>query len=410
MARALTCIGRFTLHSYPSISPASLNRHRHRRKHPNHHTPVRIVWLFEYPTLNGGERSLLATLPALRRADIEPVALAPAAGPLAAELARRGIEQAAFDVFAAGKRRSRDELRNLLAERLASLAPALLHANSLSMGRLSGPVADALGMPSIAHLRDILRLNKAAIGDLNCHTRLLAVSQATRDVHLRQGIDARRTEVCYNGVDLEQFRPRPPSGWLHRQLNLPADAILIGSIGQIILRKGQDVLLRAAARLRARAAGPHWLVVGARHSQKTETVEYEATLRAYVREQGLNKRVHFLGTLNQVEQMLPELTLLVHAARQEPLGRVLLEAAATGVPCVATNVGGTQEIFPTSCHARLVSPNDEAALATAVEALLESPQDRQNMARLARRHMEHLFDAEAAGRRQIEHYHALASL
>ncbi|MGH7134733.1 MAG: hypothetical protein ACREHD_03275, partial [Pirellulales bacterium] len=56
-----------------------------------------MAWLFEYPTLNGGERSLLTTLSVLREEAIEPVALAPAKGPLAAELARQNIEHLSFD-------------------------------------------------------------------------------------------------------------------------------------------------------------------------------------------------------------------------------------------------------------------------------------------------------------------------
>ena len=57
-------------------------------------------------------------------------------------------------------------------------------------------------------------------------------------------------------------------------------------------------------------------------------------------------RVHFLGNRHDVAQLLSECTALVHAARQEPLGRVLLEAAACGTAVVATDVGGTREIFP----------------------------------------------------------------
>lgn len=365
---------------------------------------VRVCWLFEYPTLNGGERSLLATLPGLRHAGIEPVALAPASGPLAAELVRQGIEHVAFDLFESGQKRSREASRLLLAECLKSLAPELLHANSLSMGRLSGPVAQALRVASIAHLRDILCLNNAAVGDLNCHTRLLAVSQATLDYHLRQGLE--RTHVCHNGVDLKRFRPRPPSGWLHRRLNLPSEAVLAAAIGQIILRKGQDVLVRAAARLGSRLPDLHWLVVGERHSEKAETVAYEAALHTAVREAGLTRNVHFLGTCERVEDLLPELTLLVHAARQEPLGRVLLEAASSGVPCVATDVGGTREIFPTAAHARLVPPNDDGALAAAVAALLESPQDRERQVHAARRRIELVFDAQTSSQQLRDHYRA----
>ena len=64
-------------------------------------------------------------------------------------------------------------------------------------------------------------MSRQAIADLNCHSRLLAVSEATRQFHVAQGLAGEKTFVLYNGIDLEQFRPRPPTGYLHRQLGLP---------------------------------------------------------------------------------------------------------------------------------------------------------------------------------------------
>ncbi|HQU47485.1 MAG: hypothetical protein B7Z73_05130 [Planctomycetia bacterium 21-64-5] len=365
---------------------------------------LKVAWLFEYPTLLGGERSLLATLPCLRQADIEPVALAPPDGPLAEALAGCGIEHRSFDVHARDQAMSREQLRQELRSLLEDLRPALLHANSLSMGRLSGAVVEAAGIPSIAHLRDVVGLSAAAVADLNRHARLLAVSQATREFHLKQGICAERTQVCYNGVDLNVFCPLARTGWLHRKLGLPEDLVLAASIGQVVMRKGHDVLVRAAARVKDRLPVLHWLVVGERHSQKAEAVEYEASLHASIEAAGLARRSHFLGTIDHVERVLPEVTLLVHPARQEPLGRVLLEAAASGVACIATDVGGTSEIFPEATMARLVPPNDDYSLAKAMVQLIESPAERQAMGCSARRRMEETFGVEQAARALAGHY------
>jgi glycosyltransferase involved in cell wall biosynthesis len=370
---------------------------------------LRVAWLFEYPTLHGGERSLLATLPVLRREQIEPSALAPPDGPLANELARSGVPLVPFDVAERGRRLSRDVLRASLLEQLTALRPAVLHANSLSMGRLSGPVARDAGVPSIAHLRDIVGLSAGAVADLNCHTRLLAVSQATREFHVRQGVAADRAHVCYNGVDLDVFRPRPPTGWLHRGLGLPNDALLVATIGQLVMRKGHDVLVRAAARIKDRLPAVHWLIIGERHSQKPEALAYEASLHAAVAEAGLTRRFHFLGTLGNVADVLPELDLLLHPAQQEPLGRVLLEAAAAGVPIVATDVGGTREIFPNPTIARLVGPNDDEALAAAMVELIECPLAREKLSLAARRRMEEQFDISQAAEALVQHYRAAAS-
>lgn len=369
---------------------------------------MRVAWLFEYPTLHGGERSLLASLGVLRREGIEPVALAPSKGPLADHLAQQGVAHWPFDIVRGGRRAPIDDLRQTLLSQLDAIDAALLHANSLSMGRLAGPVAQAANRPSIAHLRDIIGLSAAAAADLNCHTRLLAVSRATRDFHLRQGVDEDRTHVCCNGVDLELLRPRAATGWLRRRLGLPDDAVLAATIGQLVMRKGHDVLVRAAALLQHRLPRLHWLMIGERHSQKPEAIAYEASIHAQISAAGLPGRFHFLGTLENVAPVLPELTLLVHPARQEPLGRVLLEAAAAGVPCVATDVGGTCEIFPDAGMARLVPANNEQALAAAIAELLLSPAERATMARAARRRIERHFGIERASRELIGHYHAVA--
>ena len=186
---------------------------------------------------------MLSTLDGIARAGYEVRVAAPSAGPLADALHNAGVAVVAFEPRdATGVRLPLVELRHQLAEILRKHHPALLHANSLAMGRLSGPVAMDLSLRSISHLRDIVTLSRQAIDDLNCHNRLLAVSEATRQFHLAQGLAEEKTFVLHNGVDLEVFRPRPPTGYLHRQLGLDSDVPLIGTIGQISLRKGHDVL------------------------------------------------------------------------------------------------------------------------------------------------------------------------
>jgi glycosyltransferase involved in cell wall biosynthesis len=100
--------------------------------------------------------------------------------------------------------------------------------------------------------------------------------------------------------------------------------------------------------------------------------------------------------------------LLLHTARQEPLGRVLLEAAASGLPVVATDVGGTPEIFPADAHgAMLVRPGDVPAVVEAVAHLLSDEQLRQAVGRAARARAEAVFDVQAAAGRVITEYYAV---
>jgi glycosyltransferase involved in cell wall biosynthesis len=351
---------------------------------------------------------MLATLDGVRAGGFSPTVIAPSDGPLAMELATRGIELIPFQFRAAdGTRITQSRLREQLAEILRRRRPALLHANSLAMGRLSGPVAADCELPSIAHLRDIIRLSAQAVADLNRHRRLLAVSAATRDFHVAGGLDAEKTHVLYNGVDLDQFRPRPPTGYLHRELGLPGDAQLIGTIGQIGLRKGQDVLLEATKAIVTRQSAVHFLIVGERNSEKDESRTYEEKMRTITDSSCLG-RAHFLDRREDVASLLNELTLLVHSARQEPLGRVLLEAAACGVAVVASDVGGTREIFPAEVDAvRLVPPDDPGRLAAALLELLGNRLLRERLGAAARQCAEERFDIRKTVGKLIQHYESL---
>src|SRR5688572_30380797 len=99
----------------------------------------RVLVLCEYPTLNGGERSLLAVLPAIQRAGWEVEALCPPTGPLAEAFQQRGVWLPSPRLRGEGpgmRGFDGEALRSLLATRNYDL----IHANSLSMGRLSGPM------------------------------------------------------------------------------------------------------------------------------------------------------------------------------------------------------------------------------------------------------------------------------
>lgn len=360
----------------------------------------RIALLFEYATLNGGERSMLACIDWLlhHEPQLEFVAIAPATGRLADALSARNIPVKTWNESdSTGTAPENRELA--LLEALQQYQPQLLHANSLSMGRLTGRLAPRLSIPTSAHLRDILKLSRAAIADLNQNHRLIAVSQATQDAHVGQGMDGSRITVVHNGVDLDLFQPRPATGLLHRELSLPTDSLLLATIGQIGLRKGQDVLAAAAAEIVRNIPQAHFLLLGERSSTKTESIEFEKSIEAKFAERELAGRLHRLGYRDDMPDLMSEFDIVVHPANQEPFGRVLLEAAASGVPVVATHVGGTAEIVIDGVTGLLVPPRDPPALAAAVSRLLADSSARQAMRTAARNHAVHRFDVATAAQK-----------
>jgi glycosyltransferase involved in cell wall biosynthesis len=368
----------------------------------NDNAPLRVSIVFEFPTLHGGERSLLAAIDELRRTgdDVAFTAFAPARGPLAEALAARGIEHWPWSMRDEhGERRRAGEAEAELREGLSTLVPDVIHANSLAMGRVLGRLHDRLASPTTVHLRDIVGLSAAAIAALNRNARLIAVSEATRAFHVSQGLDAARTTVIYNGVDLHEFQPRPKTGELHRELGVPPACRLVAAIGQIGLRKGWDVLAEAVPIILATMRDVHFVFVGARHSNKPESRRYEADVKRRLQEAGVANRVHWVGERSDVNRLLNEIELLVHAAHQEPLGRVLIEALASGAPIIATDVGGTREIIEPELSGRLIAPRDSSALAAAAVDVLSNACIARRFRQESRLQAERQFDVRESARR-----------
>ncbi|MEI8017090.1 MAG: glycosyltransferase family 4 protein [Schlesneria sp.] len=362
----------------------------------------RIAIVFEFSTLNGGERSMLAVLDGLKANDskIEFVAIGPGIGRLADALRERQIPLHDWSLNTpSGVRRPAEEIENSLCQLINSIKPDLVHANSLAMGRLLGRVASRLKMPTTGHLRDIIKLSVSAIADLNRNQKLAAVSEATRNFHVGQGLDGHRLVVVHNGIDLDQFQPRSPIGWLHAELGLNRKNSLVACIGQIGLRKGQDILAAAAPDIMKQAPNTHFLLIGERTSQKAESIEFEQTIRHRFDEAGLSNHLHLLGNREDVAEIMGEIDLLVHPANQEPFGRVLLEASAAGVPIVATNVGGTSEIVLDGVTGRLIPPKDPIALAESVIKSLTDKTESQHFRLAARKRAIHEFSINVAAQK-----------
>lgn len=331
----------------------------------------KVLLFFEYATLNGGEFSLLALLETLGQTEFEFVAAAPASGMLTGRLEQCGIQVLPLTLRDThGHKRPIEQINSDLLELIRHVSPDLIHSNSLSMGRMMGRIASQLSIPCTSHLRDIIRLNKTTVSDLNRNAGLIAVSNATKQFHLAQGISSDKVQIIYNGVNTKRFHPNPPSGILKKELGLSESSVLIANIGQICLRKGQTVLAQAAVSLAEEFPDANYLFIGKRYSQKPESVSYENTLQLLFREGGIENRLFCLGFREDIPVILNEIDLLVHAAHQEPLGRVLLEAAFCSRPIVATDVGGTTEILTDQVSALVVPPDDTEVLITAIQRML----------------------------------------
>ena len=371
----------------------------------------------EYGALNGGENSLLAVVPAIIDSGWNMHALVPADSPFANALRDANVSVMPFEFTADGIRKPLEALRQELAQeiqRFDSAPPRIVHCNSLSATRICAPVCAELDVPVVGYFRDIMKLGNQAIKDVNCADRIVAVSQATRDWHVQQGVDESRIQVIHNGVDPNIFFPGEDmdatGAELRSQLKVPLDSPIVLYVGQIGLRKGLNTWLAAAEKISEAIPQTHFLIVGERHSNKQESIDYERDLRQQSNSGQLNGKVHWIGRRTDVPHLMRLASVLLHSARQEPLGRVLLEASASALPIVATNVGGTSEILASEMLADCLIPADDAgAAANATIKLLSDVQLHRRNAHEVRRLAVEQFSISACHNQLTDVYQELVA-
>jgi glycosyltransferase involved in cell wall biosynthesis len=356
-------------------------------------TLLRIGVLLEYPTVLGGERSWLTVARGLRtRGAATFELLVPPNSEVSAVCQSEG-----WTVHHWNPRETTDAQ---LLERLQGWNVSLIHANSLAMSRRLGRLAPSLNAACTGHVRDLCRLNATAVQQLHQLQSVIAVSHATRDNLLAQGLRANHCQTIYNGIDVAERATDEQRQAVRLELGDPAETRVVIAVGQISLRKAPDVLAAAAGLIVQQwpgsLPGVRFVHLGERWSTKAETVELEQQMTQQLRENGAASRFRRLGWRSDARRWIAAADVLVHPARQEPLGRVLLEALAEQTPVVATAVGGTREIIDDDVHGRLVPPDSPTAIAEAVLQILREPDRAARYRRLGLQRVHQRFSAESA--------------
>jgi glycosyltransferase involved in cell wall biosynthesis len=126
-------------------------------------------------------------------------------------------------------------------------------------------------------------------------------------------------------------------------------------------------------------------------------IGYKEKLHEIVRREGLSEKTLFLGERKDISDLMNLSDVIVHASLEpEPWGLVVAEGMAAGRAVVASAAGGPLEMIEHGRNGLLVPPGNSAALAEAIEALLENPELRRQMGEAARRHAEEHFDSHHA--------------
>ena len=266
--------------------------------------------------------------------------------------------------FAATRPVVRD-LQHLIRER----APQVVYTNSTKAHILGGEAARRCGKPVIWHLRDYpaqktVRLFFSAMANFLAHT-VICNSRFTAGPF--QG--HRRCRVVLNGLPWDRVKPERDVQEVLRELGVPPDAPVVGTVGRLVPLKGLHLFITAASQVAEKHPGARFLIVGAPlygdHS-------YARELELLARNLGMQDHIIFTGFREDIYDVINAFDVSVHASQEpESFGRSIVEAMYLRKPVVVSGLGAFCEIVEHEATGLIFAPGDVQALADAICALLD---------------------------------------
>ncbi len=214
---------------------------------------------------------------------------------------------------------------------------------------------------------------------LRSATSILAVSEHTRR-YVKGLVHRQPVGVLYNGVDTQRFTPSRSAEekrLVRERLGLPLECFLMFTVRRLVFRNGLDTLLEASARLKNYK--DIVAVIGGSGPERR-------TMEGFIRNEGL-ENVRLAGFVP--DALLPDFyrasdAFILPTRTGEGFGLVLLEAFASGIPVIATQGGGQDEVVDEGRTGLLVPPAEPGALADAILRLRNDPEHVKLMGRAAR--------------------------
>lgn len=259
----------------------------------------------------------------------------------------------------------------------------ILHVHGYAAADFGRLAARAAGAKLVLHehFADPRMPAYQALADrlLSGHTDgAIAVSRSTRDFLVKERfVPEGRVRLIWNGAPLHEFAPVPKerARRVRRDLGIPEEALVFGTIGRLSAQKGHRFLLEAAARVLPAFARARVLIAG--------DGDLMGELRQQAAALGIGGRVVFAGHRTDVPDLLGALDVFCISSLYEGTPLALFEAMASGRAIVSTAVDGCLEVLEEGVTAVLVPPADAAALARGLERVLGDEALRESLGRRA---------------------------
>jgi len=328
---------------------------------------------------------------------------ASAPGSFVAELQAAGITH----VPLAHLTRSVSPLDDLLAgpelyKVFRRLQPDIVHTHNPKPGVYGRPAARAARVPVVVNtVHGLYATSGDSLARRAVVYGLERLAAAFSDAELVQNpedvetltdlrVPRQRLHLLGNGVDLGRFSQRPRTEEARRRIRAEIgakdDDIVVGAIGRLVWEKGYAELFAAAATLREKTPSVRFVVAGPAEPGKRDGIDAEALAKAEA------NGTRFLGYRADVEDIYAALDIYVLASYREGFPRSAMEAAAMGLPIVATNIRGCRQVVDDGATGLLVPPHNAHALREAIALLATDHALRDSMAKKARAKAHRDFD------------------
>ena len=280
------------------------------------------------------------------------------------------------------------------------LRPAIVHNHVSWYGLCAGALVGAKRVETRHNTYHWLTRAQRFQYGLYCllANRIIAVSEVVKDFTLREFpfFRAEKFRVVYNGVNPDRFQQMQQQKESHPAGSFP----VIGFVGRLTAQKGVEYLLEAVALLQSRGMEHRLVIVG--------EGELRNELEAKARSLSL-RAVTFAGHQRNIAEAFATFDVFVLPSLWEGFPVSLLEAMASGLPVVATRVGGTGEAVLDGITGYLVAPRDVTALTEKIAKLLGNPDLRNRMRRAAQERVRTHFSDSSMVKKTEEVYNEILS-
>ena len=294
------------------------------------------------------------------------------------------------------------------------LTPDIVHTHNPKPGLYGRVAARAAGVPGVVNTVHGLyaspedRASRRAVvyalerAASQCSGAELVQNPEDLDMLARLGVPSDKLVLLGNGVDLKRFHPTSDEQDRRRaraDLGVDANAVVVGTVGRLVWQKGFHELFAAAERLHHTRPEIVFVVVGGSDPEKADAITPEQLAAA-----GRRGRIVFAGSREDMERVYPAFDVFVLPSHREGFPRSAMEAAASGIAVIATDIRGCRQVVAHGQSGLLVPLRDPERLAAAIEELTLDPALLRRMGAAGRRKAEAEFDDQDVVSKTLDAY------